>query len=88
MAVVPPEKTALLDRLLPENDVAIMTAAQLHQKTLAMQGPTAAREIVRDVAEKLPSHPGTRLLTHNSGRRGGPHGRSVTRFPTVAERVS
>src|SRR4029077_4880846 len=43
MAVVPQEKLALLDRLLPENDVAIMTAAHLHEKALALQGPTAAR---------------------------------------------
>lgn len=62
MVAVPSEKAALLDQLLPENDAAIMTAAQLYQKALALQGPTAAREIVRDIAERLPSHPGTRLL--------------------------
>jgi tetratricopeptide (TPR) repeat protein len=62
MAAVPPEKAALLDQLLPENDVAIMTAAQSHRKALTLQGPTAAREIVREVEVKLPSHPGTRLL--------------------------
>jgi tetratricopeptide (TPR) repeat protein len=62
MVAVPAEKAAVLDQLLPENDVAIMTAAQVHQKALALQGPTAAREVVRDISEKLPSHPGAQLL--------------------------
>jgi tetratricopeptide (TPR) repeat protein len=80
MAVVPPEKAASLDLLLPENDVAIMTAAQLHQKTLVLQGPTAAREIVRDVAEKLPSHPGTRLLRTIQAAEDGHTGEALLGF--------
>src|SRR5882762_8357527 len=38
MAAVPSEKAASLDQLLPEDDVAVMTAAQLHQKSVALQG--------------------------------------------------
>lgn len=80
MAAVPPERAALLDQLLPENDIAIMTAAQLHQKGLALQGPTAAREIVRDVAEKLPSHPGTRLLRTIQAAEDGHTGEALLGF--------
>ena len=80
MAAVPSEKAASLDQLLPENDVAIMTAAQLHQKILALQGPTAAREIVREVAEKLPSHPGTRLLRTIQAAEDGHTGEALLGF--------
>jgi tetratricopeptide (TPR) repeat protein len=62
MVVVPAQKAAVLDRLLPENDVALMTAAHMYGKALVLHGPTAARDVVLNIAEKLPSHPGTRLL--------------------------
>lgn len=80
MAAVPSEKAASLDQLLPENDVAIMTAAHLHQKILALQGLTAAREIVRSVAEKLPSHPGTRLLRTIQAAEDGHTGEALLGF--------
>jgi tetratricopeptide (TPR) repeat protein len=80
MAAVPAEKAAQIDQLLPENDVAIMTAAQLHQRILALQGPTAAREIVRDVAERLPSHPGTRLLRTIQAAEDGHTGEALLGF--------
>ena len=80
MAAVPREKTALLDQLLPENDVAIMTAAQAHQRTLARQGPTAAREIVNNIAKKLPSHPGTRLLKSIQAAEDGHSGEALLGF--------
>jgi cellulose synthase operon protein C len=80
MAAVPQEKAALLDQLLPENDVVIMTAAQLHQKILTLRGPSAAREIVRDVAEKLPSHPGTRFLRAIQANEDGHSGEALLGF--------
>jgi tetratricopeptide (TPR) repeat protein len=80
MAAVPPEKAALLDQLLPENDVAIMTAAQSHRKALTLQGPTAAREIVREVEVKLPSHPGTRLLRTIQAAEDGHTGEALLGF--------
>jgi len=80
MAVVPRDKAAFLDQLLPENDVAIMTAAQNHQRVLAVQGPTAAREIVADVAKKLPSHPGTRLLRSIQAAEDGHSGEALLGF--------
>jgi cellulose synthase operon protein C len=63
MVAVPPEKVALLDELLPRDDVAMMTAAHLQMKAFTLQGPTAAREIAQEIALRLPSHPGTRLLS-------------------------
>jgi predicted Zn-dependent protease len=62
MVAVPAEKVALLEQVLPENDVAIATASVMYMKALALRGPTAGREVVLRIAEKLPSHPGTRLL--------------------------
>ncbi len=80
MVAVPPEKAALLDQLLPKNDVVIMTAAQLYQKVLILQGPSAAREIVRDVGEKLPSHPGTRFLRAIQANEDGQSGEALLGF--------
>jgi len=80
MAAVPAEKAALLDQLLPENDVVIMTAAQLQQKILTLQGPTAAREIVLNVAKKLPSHPGTRFLRAIQANEDGHSGEALLGF--------
>jgi hypothetical protein len=80
MAAVPPEKVELLDQLLPENDVAIMTAAHLHEKVMDLQGPMAAREIVEHIAEKLPSHPGTRLLRTMQAAEDGHTGEALLGF--------
>jgi tetratricopeptide (TPR) repeat protein len=62
MVAVPSEKASLLDGLLPKDDVAMMTAAHRQMKAFTLQGPTAARDITQDIAQRLPSHPGTRLL--------------------------
>jgi predicted Zn-dependent protease len=83
MAAVPAEKGAVLDGLLPENDVAIMTAMQVHQKTLALQGLTAAREVVRHIAEKLPSHPGTQLLQTIQAAEDGHTGEALLGLQTL-----
>ena len=80
MAAVPSEKAASLDQLLPEDDVAVMTAAQLHQKSVALQGPTAALEIVRSIEERLPSHPGTRLLRAMQAAEDGHTGEALLGF--------
>jgi len=80
MAAVPADKADLLDRLLPEADVAIMTAAHMHQKSLSQQGPTAAREIVRDIENKLPSHPGTRFLRALQASEDGHAGEALLDF--------
>jgi len=80
MAVVPAGKTALLDGLLPEAEVALMTAAQEQQKALALFGPSAAREIVRDIEQKFPSHPGTRLLRSIQAAEDGHTGEALLSF--------
>jgi tetratricopeptide (TPR) repeat protein len=80
MAAVPPEKVELLDQLLPEDDVAIMTAAHLHEKVMTLQGPTAARQIVQDIEEKLPSHPGTRMLRTIQAAEDGHTGEALLGF--------
>jgi tetratricopeptide (TPR) repeat protein len=80
MAAIPAEKAVLLDQLLPENDVAIITAAQLQTKVMAMQGPSAAREIIREIEEKLPSHPGTRLLRTIQAAEDGHTGEALLGF--------
>lgn len=80
MAVVPAPQTALLDGLLPAAEVALMTAAQDQQKALALLGPSAAREIVKDIAQKLPSHPGTWLLRSVQSAEDGHTGEALLSF--------
>lgn len=80
MVAVPREKTELLDRLLPATDVAMMTAAQDYQKALALQGPTAAGEIVDEVAKRFPSHAGTKLLRSMQAADEGHAGEALSGF--------
>ncbi|HTT19509.1 MAG TPA: tetratricopeptide repeat protein [Candidatus Sulfotelmatobacter sp.] len=80
MAVVPAQQTQLLDGLLPEAVVALMAAAQDQQKALALLGPSASRAIVNDIEQKLPSHPGTRLLRSIQAAEDGHTGEALLSF--------
>jgi len=80
MAVVPAAKTALLDGLLAEAEVALVTAAQDQRKALVLFGPSAAREIVRDIEQKFPSHPGTQLLRSIQAAEAGHTGEALLNF--------
>jgi tetratricopeptide (TPR) repeat protein len=62
MVAAPQDKSGLLDELLRDADVEVLTAAVRHQKALQLHGPRAGREIVAELARKLPAHPGTHLL--------------------------
>ena len=77
MVAVPQVKSALLDQILPENDVAVMTALQMYQKAAARQGANAARKIVEDISQKLPSHPGTRALVAMQAAEDGRAGEAL-----------
>ena len=61
MAIVPKERAAELDLLLPP-ECAVIEAAQEHQKAMSERGPSAAREILVDLARRFSSHPGTQYL--------------------------
>ena len=80
MVAVPKAKAALLDQLLCKNDVVIMTAVQMQRKALILRGPMAAREIVESIAEKHPSHPGTRLLNAVQAAEEGRSGEALLAF--------
>ncbi len=75
MVFVPPEKAALVDSVLPAEDVDVMTASQRHMRALTVSGPVAARQIVCALAARHPRHPGTRWLqatqSLEEGRTGG-----------------
>ena len=61
MVVVPSEKRGLLNELLP-HDAPVMEAALEYRDEIIARGPTAACSIVRDIANRFPTHPGTELL--------------------------
>src|SRR5579859_2472235 len=62
MAVVPREKAALLDELLPEADAEAAAARMAYHRARALTGPGAAREIIGSIGQKQPNHPVTKLL--------------------------
>src|SRR5215472_532065 len=57
MAVVPPERSALLDGLLPEDDTEAATARVAHHRAIQMGGLAAAREIVENLSKRRTTHP-------------------------------
>jgi len=61
IAVVPPERAADLDALLPP-DAEVMEAALALQRAFVTHGPAAARPIATDLALRFPDHPGARQL--------------------------
>lgn len=62
MAIVPLEKANDLDRLLPQTEVAAMTATEAYHRAGERQGHTAASEVVAGLVEHHPDHAITRLL--------------------------
>jgi len=61
MAVVPRDRTADLEKILPE-DAAVASAVQAYHKAITLSGPPAAVPILSELARSFPSHPQTRLL--------------------------
>ena len=61
MAIVPGERAADLDSLLPP-EVAVIEGAQEYQKAIFEQRPGEARAIVLGLGRRFPSHPGTIYL--------------------------
>jgi predicted Zn-dependent protease len=61
IAVVPQERAADLDALLPP-EAEIIEGAQSLQRALVTQGPAAARAIAADLTERFPHHAGARHL--------------------------
>jgi predicted Zn-dependent protease len=80
MAIVPREKAALLDQLLPRADVEAMTATESHHQASLLRGPAASREVVAKLAESQPSHPITRLLSAMQAVEDGQVGMALVEF--------
>jgi len=80
MAVVPPEKASLLDRLLTAADTDVMTAIHRHQRALMMNGPAAARQVVDELTDRQPQHPGTRWLRAVQALEDGRTGKALADF--------
>jgi tetratricopeptide (TPR) repeat protein len=80
MAIVPAEKAALLDRLLPAQDVEAMTASVRYQRAQVTGDPAAQRAVVKEMAERRPAHPGTRLLLARQAIDEGRTGEALAAF--------
>ena len=79
IAVVPRERAADLDALLP-SEAGVVEAALAHQRALVTQGPSAARPIAADMAQRFPSHAGTRQVQAAQWFAEGHVGQALTRL--------
>jgi predicted Zn-dependent protease len=74
MLAVLPEKTSLLDQLLPPDDTEAAAAREAYKRAEFLHGPEAARNVVTRMEKRLPSHPVTRMMkaleAHQEGRAG------------------
>ena len=80
MAIVPHEKAALLDQLLPTDEVEAATARMGHYRALLQGGPAAAREVAERLAERQPTHPLTRLVKAMQDVADGRVGAALVQF--------
>jgi predicted Zn-dependent protease len=80
MAVVPRDKAALLDELLPKDDAEAAAARTAHHRAILLGGPGAAREVVEKLAERQPAHPITRLLKAMQAVEDGRVGTALIEF--------
>jgi tetratricopeptide (TPR) repeat protein len=80
MVIVAHDKESLVDELLPQADVEVMTAWQSYNKTLQLDGPMAARAIALELVKRQPVHPGTRLLQAIQAGEDGRMGDALTGF--------
>ncbi len=85
MAVVAPERAALLDSLLPAESM-VMEAAQQHQQALITQGPSAARRVVEDLLQRYPLHPGSLYLQAAQQLEDGQAGLALKQLQTLLQR--
>lgn len=88
MIAVAPEQSARLDALLNADDVEAMTARANHQRASHLNGPTAAREVVEKLAERLPRHPVTRLLQAMQAVDDGKVGVALVEFQELMKKFS
>lgn len=86
MVAVTPDRTQLLDQLLPPDDVATISAREAHRKAEFMQGPEAAREIVARIGSAYPFHPNTQLLQALQDHSDGKAGSALAQFQALLER--
>jgi tetratricopeptide (TPR) repeat protein len=80
MTVVPKVNAHLLDGLLSQTDVEVMTAAQKHGKEIVLKGTTATHAIVSHLAKNYPDDPGVRFLQAEQACWEGRSGEAITGF--------
>jgi len=85
MAVVPGERSALLDQLLPKDDVLAADARLAHYRALVEGGPGAARGVAEKLAEQLPTHPVTKLIKATQNVEDGRVGLALIQFHELVE---
>lgn len=71
IAIVPRERLATLDELLPSEDSEVLLSLVMHQKEGMQHGTDAARVVAEQLAIKHPHHPLTRFVEAIQARADG-----------------
>src|SRR5215472_10383995 len=85
MAVVPRDKSAQLDELLPRAGTDAMAARAAHHRAYLLGGPGAARQVAEKLAERHPAHPVTKLLKAMQAMEDGRVGIALAEFQELME---
>ena len=85
MAMVPRDQAAELDGLLPKDDAEAAAAKMAYQRAIQLGGPAATREVVEKLAERLPTHPVTRLLIAMQAVEDGKVGVALLEFQKLLQ---
>jgi predicted Zn-dependent protease len=79
MAVVPSDRAAELDALVPE-DAAVQEAVEAYWRASILIGPSATEAIVAVIDERFPAHPGVRYLRAYRRLHAGHAGEALPEF--------
>ncbi|MCU1332012.1 MAG: hypothetical protein JWM08_1004 [Candidatus Angelobacter sp.] len=84
MVVVPHEKVASVDQLLPQADVGPLMLQQQYSRARFLYGPQAASRIAEDLTARFPHHPVTVLVQASQALLEGQTAKALVGFQKLA----
>jgi predicted Zn-dependent protease len=82
--IVPPEKAALVDQLLPAENTTTMSLQQSYRRETFLHGVTAARSILELAITHYPVHPLTQSMQAHQDLEEGQTGKALAHYQQLA----
>jgi predicted Zn-dependent protease len=82
--IVPPEKAALVDQLLPAENTATISLQQSYRREMFLRGATAARSVLEQAIVRYPAHPVTQWMQALHELEEGQTGKALVRYQQLA----